>query len=190
MKILVMGIPASGTSMLTQYLADRHSEVALPASTHRQSNGEPYDTLEPEPLYGDHRYSLARFRHAFGDSSDWLFKTTDLHRWHDVVGDLAPDQVWLSHRDPVRHGHAIGRRWNRDLETVAVDLALTYPFLIHIRNYTNATVVSAERMAAHLGVEDRLSADDTHHSGLAGLRHLDEVVALEEWAREGESQWM
>ena len=185
-----MGIPASGTSMLTRFLADRHDELTIPAETHRQTNGEPYDTLEPVPLYGDHRYSLARFRHAFGDAPDWLFKTTDLHRWVDVVNDLAPDQVWLSHRDPVRHGHAIGRRWNRDLVKVAVDLQLTYPFLIHIRNYTNAIVVSAERLAAHLGVSDRLSADVTPHSGLDGLRHLDEVVLLEEWAKADESRWM
>lgn len=184
-----MGIPASGTSMLTQYLADRHPELALPDVTHRQSNGEGYDTLEPVPLYGDHRYSLARFRHAFGDAPDWLFKTTDLHRWVDVVGDLAPDQVFLSHRDPVRHGNSIGRRWNRDLVQVAVDLSLTYPFLIHIRDYTNAVVVSAERLAEEL-MDGRLSADDTPHSGLAGLRSLDEVQRLDEWAKADVSRWM
>lgn len=190
MKILVMGIPASGTSMLTRYLADRHPELALPGETHRQTNGTPYDTLEPSPLYGDHRYSLARFRAAYGDAPDWLFKTTDLHRWVDVVGDLAPDRVYVTHRDPVRHGHAIGRRWNRDLVQVAVDLQLTYPFLVHIRNYTNAVVVSAERLAEHLGVSGRLSADETPHSGLAGLRQLGEVVRLEEWAKGDESRWM
>lgn len=185
-----MGIPASGTSMLTRYLADRHDDLALPAETHRQTNGEPYDTLEPPLLYGDGRYSLARFRHAYADAPDWLFKTTDLHRWPDVISDLAPDQVWLTHRDPVRHGHSIGRRWNRDLTQVAVDLRLTYPFLVHIRNYTNAVVVSAERLAEHLGVSARLSDDETLHSGLAGLRHLDEVVSLEEWAKKDESRWM
>lgn len=190
MKILVMGIPASGTSMLTRHLADTHPELALPSVTHEQTNGPAYDTLEPPPLYGDHRYSLARFNHAYGDAADWLFKTTDLHRWVDVVGDLSPDQVYLTHRDPVRHGHAIGRRWNRDLVQVAVDLQLTYPFLIHIRNYTGAIVVSAERLAERLGVADRLTAEETPHSGLAGLRHLDEVVLLEEWARKDEHRWM